>query len=405
VIWIAIPLFILGLLAAVPKTPTWLPGFVVPPYFMISLTGQLFALPLLIVSWVLAVIAEGTEAWLLAGIGVLFAIAHSRNRMAGRLLLDRLGLSRTRIPLLAGLAPPAVGDRRVRRIKDIAYGDAGERNLLDLVLPHQPPTAPMPILIHVHGGAWVLGAKGQQAKPLINHLVPQGWLCADINYRLGPSCRFPDMIIDVLKAIAWVKAHAHEYGGDPSRVAITGGSAGAQLAALAALAHDDPAFKPGFEDADCRVQMAVPVYGRFDMLDRKVYMKGGHKVAIDGFMAEKVMPGAPESCRDLWHACSPLDRIRPDAPPMLITHGTGDSMLPFEDARDFAEALQAVSPAPVIFIDLPGIEHAYEMASSPLTWAHVRAVTAFLAPLASAVQDTGGAEPRLRGERVLAGAG
>ncbi|MET0178902.1 MAG: hypothetical protein ABW194_00270, partial [Novosphingobium sp.] len=192
--------------------------------------------------------------------------------------------------------------------------------------------------------------------------------------------------------------------------AITGGSAGGHLTALAALAHDDPTFKPGFEDADCRVALALPMYGRYDFLDRQNSLKRNRAYIIEGFMANRVMPGLPDTCMDLWHAMSPLDRIRPDAPPMLITHGSGDGMLPVEDARDFAAALSAVSTAPVTYVELPSIQHAYDMASSALVWAHVRALEAYLAPLTSAGRagaGQAGARPPadLRDEGVLAATG
>ncbi|MET0252087.1 MAG: alpha/beta hydrolase [Novosphingobium sp.] len=402
-IWLAVPLLLLGVLTTVPNVPRSMPGALIPVYFMISLTGQLFALPGLILGVVLAALAEGTAAWLFAVTAALFGWAHMRNRLVGRLLLDAVGLTEQRIPLLAGLVPPAVGESRVRRIRNIAYGDAGERNLLDVVLPKTLPDRPMPVLLHIHGGAWVLGSKGSQARPLINHLVPQGWMAVDINYRLGPASRFPAMIIDVLRAIAWVKAHAHEHGGDPRRIAITGGSAGGHLSALAALAHDEPAFKPGFEDVDCSVAAAIPIYGRYDLLDRKFHMKAMHRLAVDKFMSEKVFPGTPEAHPELWQGTSPIDRIRADAPPMLVLHGTGDTMLPYRDARDFTKTLRAVSRQPVTLIELPEVEHAYDMASSALTWAHVRAMEAFLAPLTvpgAQPEDLG--EDRLGRERVVA---
>jgi acetyl esterase/lipase len=404
-IWGAAVLALFALLAAWPNVPRWMWGPLVPLWFMISLTGQLFALPLLIAGAVLAVIAEGTAAWVFAGAAAVAALAHWRNRIAGRLLLDAVGLTETRIPPLAGLTPFLAGDSRVRRIKDIPYGDAGTRNLLDVVLPKTPPTAPMPILIQIHGGAWVLGSKGLQAKPLVNHLVSRGWMAVDINYRLGPVDRFPALTIDVLKAIAWVKAHAHEHGGDPTRIAITGGSAGGHLAALAALAHDDPMLKPGIEDIDCSVQAAVPVYGRYDLLDRLGHMKAMHRFAVDEFLAQRVMPGRPDVCGEVWLGHSPIERLRDSAPPMLIIHGTGDSMLPFQDARDFAEGLRRVSREPVILVELPGIEHEYEMASSALTWAHVRAIEAFLAPLTQAVQPGVARPGDLPDERVFAAVG
>jgi acetyl esterase/lipase len=210
------------------------------------------------------------------------------------------------------------------------------------------------------------------------------------------------MIVDVLKTIAWVKAHAHEYGGDPSRIAITGESAGGHLAALAALAHDDPTLKPGFEGADCSVAMALPIYGRYDFAER-LDTFGKNKKAVLAMMSKSVMPGPPERYPALWTAMSPLDRVRADAPPMLIANGTGDTLIPYEDARSFVAALRGASSATVRHVELPGIQHMFDFASSALVWAHVRAVEAFLAPLANpeaAGRQTGFA----RGEPALAGA-
>jgi acetyl esterase/lipase len=125
------------------------------------------------------------------------------------------------------------------------------------------------VLIHIHGGAWIIGKKNQQARPLLRHMARSGWLCLDINYRLAPNNRFPAMMTDILRAIAWARDHVADYGGDPGRIFLTGGSAGGHLTALAALVHDDASLKPGFEAADCSVTGAVPLYGRYDFLDRR----------------------------------------------------------------------------------------------------------------------------------------
>ncbi|MEO6718556.1 MAG: alpha/beta hydrolase, partial [Novosphingobium sp.] len=380
-IWPALILMSIALCALIPATPDRLPVLVMGFYWLASMMGQIFALPLLIGSAVLATFAGKIALWLLVGAAAVFAVVHLRNRQAARVLLAAVGLTVTRVSLLAGLTPFLTGRGKTRRISDLAYGEAGKRNLLDVVVPRAPPSGAMPVLIHLHGGAWTIGNKNEQGKPLLHHMAARGWVCFDVTYRLGPNSRGPDWIVDVLRAIAWVREHAAEYGGDPDRIAITGGSAGGHLAALAALTHDDPAFKPGFEYADCSVAAAVPLYGRYDFLDRNLRLKRNHAAVIDKFMAVKVMPGPPDSCRNLWHAVSPLDRVRKDAPPMLIVHGTGDTMLPWQDAGDFADSLRAISDAQVSFVRLPGIQHAWDMAGSAATWGHVRAVAAFLAPL------------------------
>lgn len=379
-IWVGCIALLWGLAAVVPVTPDRLPAKALWFYYLASITGQVFALPLTLLVAIAATFFWGAAGAPLGLAALLFAVAHWRNWNAGRLLLRAVGRRDLSPPLLSGLTPFITGGGKVQRIKNLSYGEGGDANTLDIILPTSPIRQPLPILIHVHGGAWVHGAKDQQAKPLIHYMAAGGWMCVDINYRLGPTHRCPQMIEDVLRAIAWTKAHAHEYGGDPSRVAITGGSAGAHLAALAALAHDDPAFKPGFETIDCRVHAAVPLYGRYDFLDRRRRLKGNHDAVIEDFMAANVMPCAPAASPELWRAVSPLDRVRSGAPSMLIVHGAGDTMLPYQDAGDFAAALQSQN-TDVVYVELPAVQHAFDMASTALTWGLVRAIEAFLAPL------------------------
>ena len=83
----------------------------------------------------------------------------------------------------------------------------------------------------------------------------------------APTRPFPDQIVDIKRAIAWVHEHAHEHGGDPQQIFLAGGSAGGHLSALAALTMNDPTLQPGFEDADTSVVAAMPLYGDYDWLD------------------------------------------------------------------------------------------------------------------------------------------
>ena len=123
------------------------------------------------------------------------------------------------------------------------------------------------MLLQVHGGGWTIGKKDQQGIPLMQHLAAKGWVCVAINYRLAPRDPFPAQIIDVKKGIAWIRENIASYGGDPDYIAITGGSAGGHLTALAAVTPNDPEWQPGFEDADTSVQVAIPHYGIYDMAD------------------------------------------------------------------------------------------------------------------------------------------
>jgi acetyl esterase/lipase len=142
--------------------------------------------------------------------------------------------------------------------RNVPYApEHGRRGLLDVYKPAGDVSG-APVLLQVHGGAWTFGAKDQQGLPLMRHMAARGWVCVAINYRLSPRSPFPAQIIDVKRAITWVREHGEEHGADPAFIAVTGGSAGGHLAALAALTPNEPEYQPGFEDADTTLQAAVP---------------------------------------------------------------------------------------------------------------------------------------------------
>ena len=224
-----------------------------------------------------------TVAWLVAGISALGLLnfsraGHQANVPLTAALDSGLGTSRHtdsaglwRRPAGGGTAKTPGPLRMLRIYRDyahdsnISYGDYGSANHLDIWRrPDQDPTGKAPVLFQIPGGAWTTGNKRGQAHPLMSHLAELGWICVAINYRHSPRNTWPDHIIDVKRALAWVKAHITEYGGDPDFIAITGGSAGGHLSSLAALTPNNPQFQPGFEDADTRVQAAVPFYGVYD---------------------------------------------------------------------------------------------------------------------------------------------
>lgn len=233
------------------------------------------------------------------------------------------------------LAPIPIFPPGVRRHANIAYGDAGRSNLLDVYRSRSRP-APGPILIHLHGGYFVTGRKSFEARPLLHRLARQGWVCISANYRLRPAAAFPDYLIDVKKAIAWAREHAHEYGGDPTRVFLAGSSAGAHLAVTAALTPDDPTFQPGFEHADTAVTAAIGLYGYYGAVDT----------------ARQQLPS------------SPRDYVRPDAPPVLIAHGDQDTFVAADHARRFADELRSTSANPVVHVELPGGQHSFDLVHS-----------------------------------------
>lgn len=257
----------------------------------------------------------------------------------------------------------------------VSYGDAGRRNQLDIwKRPDLPLDGRAPVLIQVHGGAWVIGNKDQQAMPLLAHLADQGWVCVSINYRLSPRATWPDHIVDVKRAIAWVKANIAEHGGDPDHVAITGGSAGGHLASLAALTPNEPAFQPGFEDADTSLVAAVPFYGVYDFTNRD----GSGRSDMEDMLGRLVLKASRADDPARWEQASTMSWVGPHAPPFFVVHGANDSLVPVEQARSFVAMLRAASEQPVAYAELPGAQHAFEVFDSPRTIFSAGAVHRFL---------------------------
>lgn len=282
------------------------------------------------------------------------------------------------------LRPDMRTRKRYRSARDIAYGDAGLRNQLDVwKRADLPNDGKAPVLFQVHGGAWMMGQKEGQAEPLMAHLAERGWVCVTANYRLSPRATWPDHIVDVKKALAWTKATIEEHGGDPNFVVITGGSAGGHLCALAALTPNLADFQPGFETADTSVAAAVPFYGVYDFTNRH----GTSRADMEGFLGKRVFKSTLADDRARWEQASPISHIGSDAPPCFVLHGVNDSLVPVEQARTFVDELRKESNQPVVYAELPGAQHAFEIFPSVRTNATVHAVERFLAVIRSEHQQ------------------
>jgi acetyl esterase/lipase len=261
-----------------------------------------------------------------AGVPVLVR----RSLRARPLVEAELGVALPPLPWTRILvAPLPLARRGVERIANVPYADAGRFNLLDVYRPRSGAHGPG--LLQLHGGGFRTGRKSIESRPLLLGLAGRGWLCLSANYRLRPAT-FPEMLSDVKRAIAWVRVHAVEYGLDPRHVFVAGSSAGAHLAATAALTANDPRFQPGFEDADTSVAAAICLYGYYGPA------------------------GGPAS--------SPVDYVRADAPPFLIAHGDQDTLVPVDGARRFADRLRAESASPVAYVELPGAQHTFDLVHS-----------------------------------------
>lgn len=202
----------------------------------------------------------------------------------------------------------------------IYFETAGSTLELDLVRPADSPS-PAPAVIFFHGGAWRIGDR-QQFLPQCRKLAAQGTFGITASYRLvsdDNQLSPVDCANDAAAAVRWVRAHAAELGIDPNRIAAGGGSAGGQLATavaameveLAALVLFNPALAP-------------------DGSPRLLFLGGA----------------GPD-----WD-------ITPGFPPALVMHGTGDTIVPIEHARRFAERMKVVGSRCEL-AEYEGMPHAF----------------------------------------------
>lgn len=175
----------------------------------------------------------------------------------------------------------------VEVLKDIPYQDSGlEEHLLDVYRPARPD-GPCPIVLYVHGGGFrILSKESHWVMGLL--FARRGYAVFNVNYRLAPRYPFPAAVEDVCRAFEWVLDHAEAYGGDASRLVLSGESAGANLvtALSIALAYERPeSFARRVFDRTCIPKAIIPACGMFQVSDPGRFARAG---TISTFMEDRI---------------------------------------------------------------------------------------------------------------------
>jgi len=214
-----------------------------------------------------------------------------------------------------------------------------------------------PALVYVHPGSWMRGRPGRQAREMLYRLADRGWVVLDIRYPLSPEATFPEHLIGVKRALSWAKEEGQRHGIDPTRVAVSGGSSGAHLAALAALTSGNEALQPGFEAANTSVAACVPFYGIYDLLVR-------NPTRYDWpFVARHVMKTRPSENPELYALGSPIDQVHSGAPPFLVVHGEFDSVVLAAESAHFVSALRSAG-VDTTYFEVHGAQHGFDAIAS-----------------------------------------
>lgn len=270
-----------------------------------------------VVWWWLVVALVVVDLGLLARLAIRGFSAHPELSAALRATYGPAARIRFTRPVWWRLLLPIVSWRPdVRRIRNVPYGPARRANRLDVYVSrrHRGAAGLSPVLVYSHAR---LATKMVGSRGLIYRLAAEGWVCVSVARRhIGAGHR--EELVDTRAALDWVRHEIAGYGGDPDRIVAAGGSAGANLATTAALTGS-------------HLAAVVCLYGYY-----------GDFGGTAGRM-------------------SPQQLINPDAPPFLIVHGSLDTLVPRHDARAFAERLRAVSHRPVVYAELPGAQHSFDV--------------------------------------------
>lgn len=228
-------------------------------------------------------------------------------------------------------------------------------------------------LVYVFGGGWVGGERTQWA-PFFQNLTDQGITVYSMDYRLStpgdPS--WSKSITDVRCMIGWVHRTADRHGIDPERIAVGGGSAGANLALLAGYTSDSPA--PDGCEQDTSVRAVLDFYGPGDLTSLEQNSPSTDAVE----MVHTYLGGTSDEVPARYADLSPITHVSSDSPPTLLLHGTHDGMVPAKQSELLSAALSTAGVDNRLVL-IGGAQHGFDMAWGTLANQVAQAeVTTFL---------------------------
>jgi acetyl esterase/lipase len=240
----------------------------------------------------------------------------------------------------------------MKTLVDIPYLTGGSpRQVLDLYLPERARGL-LPAVLWIHGGAWECG--GKHPCP-VGHFAERGYAVASIGYRLSHEAVFPAQLHDCKSAVRWIRAHAAEYGIDPARIGVWGGSAGGHLAALMGVTGRIRELDVGDHlDQSSEVQCVVNWFGPTDFLD----WGAPFSPSMDSKESAvyRLLGGPISQNLEIGRRAGPLHHVDGRSAPFFTIHGDRDDIVPLVQSQRLHKALQDAGVESTLQV-IPGAGH------------------------------------------------
>lgn len=261
----------------------------------------------------------------------------------------------------AASAAPAITTKKIANLT-YATPEGSKPLLIDLYLP-EPSGKPVPVVLWVHGGGWMMGDK--EWCPAA-YLVPKGYAAASISYRFTQVAPFPAQLHDCKAAVRWLREHAKEYNLDADHIGVWGASAGGHLVALLGLTNGDKEVEgeAGGEAGSSPSSAVQCVVDWFGPMDLRYVAKPG--VTDDGAngMVTALVGGTGDLVAANATLASPITHVSKDDVPFLIMHGDKDTLVELRHSEMLDKALHDVGVESTLVV-LPGAGHGGKQFGEP----------------------------------------
>jgi len=209
----------------------------------------------------------------------------------------------------------------VQEAKDIVYKKVGSRTL-HFDVYYNSSSKSVPAVVLIHGGGWKSGNKNQM-QFMAQEIASKGYSCFAIEYRLSPEAKYPAAILDVKRAIKFIKLNARKYNVNPNKVAVLGCSSGGQMAALIGTTNGNLEFE---DKNDKKGNASVQA-----IIDMDGILAFKHPESEEGKVAGFWLDGSYEEKPDTWKQASALTHVNKNTPPILFIN---TDMKRFNAGRD-----------------------------------------------------------------------